>query len=165
MNKIRIWLLWIPLLFLAAGAAPCYAHDNRDSSTQKHLFTKHFRQTFFAITGRAGFSIEILPDEKEYKIGKDVVGIVVHNKHDGDVEGAALTVTAEGNNGPIAVREKGGGLYLASNLDLKQQGTWKLTIQVRDGSVTDSAVFVFPADASKFLPPGQYSGSDIPGSR
>jgi hypothetical protein len=159
MKNIRICLFAVLFACMVFGSYPCSAHDN-GGSTKKHSFTKHFTGTFFAITGKAEFSIEILPDEKEYKIGKNVVGIVVHNKHDRDVEGADLTVTAEGNNEPITVKEKGGGLYLASNLDLKRAGAWKLVIQVRNKSVSDSAEFMFPATAAKFLPPGQYSGNE-----
>jgi len=157
-KNIRICLLSVLLLFLFVRAYPCYAHDN-GGSTKKHSFTKHFKETFFAITGMAEFSIEILPDEKEYKIGRNVVGIVVHNKHDEDVEGAELTVTAEGNNEPVIVKEKGGGLYIVSNLDLRREGPWKLVIQVRHKSLADSAALVFPVSAPKFLPPGQYSGN------
>ncbi|MGC2061972.1 MAG: FixH family protein [Thermodesulfovibrionales bacterium] len=159
MKSIRICLLAVFFVCLVFRASPCNAHDN-GGSTKKHSFTKHFKETFFAITGKAEFSIEILPDEKEYKIGRNMVGIVVHNKHDEDVEGADLTVTVEGMAEGITVKEKGGGLYLASNLDLQRQGTWKLVIQVRNKSVADSAAFMFPAIASKFLPPGQYSSNE-----
>ncbi|MBA4372610.1 MAG: hypothetical protein C0402_07070 [Thermodesulfovibrio sp.] len=149
-SGLFFFFLSSPAVFAGAAA------DNRPQP----VFTKHFRQTFFAVTEKAEFSIEILPDEKEYKIGRNVVGIVVHDRHDRDVEKAELTVTAEGSTEPVAVKEKGEGLYLASNLDVKRQGTWKLTIQVRDKAVTDGAIFLFPAAATKLLPPGQYSGND-----
>lgn len=150
----------ILFLFFFSLSSPALSAVAAAGGGQPVTFTKHFRQTFFAITEKAAFSVEILPDEKEYKIGRNVVGIVVHNRHDGDVEGAELTVTAEGSTQPVTVKEKGGGLYLASNLDLQRQGTWKLVIQVTDKSVTDSAAFVFSDSASKFLPPGQYNSNE-----
>jgi len=44
----------------------------------KRIFTKHFQETLFDISKNAEFSIEILLDDKEYKIGKNVIGIVLH---------------------------------------------------------------------------------------
>jgi hypothetical protein len=158
MNNMRtLSTIIISFLFFFSLSSPALYADAAAGGGQPVTFTKHFKQTFFAITEKAGFSIEILPDEKEYKIGKNVVGIVVHNRHDEDVEGAELTVTAEGSTQPVTVKEKGGGLYLASNLDLHRPGTWKLVIQVRTKSVTDSAAFVFPVSAEKFLSPGKYN--------
>jgi hypothetical protein len=151
-----LYTIIIPFLFFVWLSSPAPYADAASDSRQQTTFTKHFRQTYFSVTEKAEFSIEILPDEKEYKIGKNVVGIVVHNRQDEDVEGADLTVTAEGIKEPIPVREKGDGLYIASNLDLQRQGTWKLIIQIRKKTVEDRAAFVFPADGSKFLPPGQY---------
>ncbi len=138
----------------------CFAHNEGSHGSSK--FTKHFEKTFFAITEKGSFSIEILPDEQEYKIGQNVVGIVVHSNHDEDVEGAMLTVTAEGNNERIVVREKGAGLYTASNLNLNRGGAWKLIIQIKKKAIEDRAIFTFPRTVSKYLPPGAYSRSDLP---
>ena len=145
-------------------APVCYAHDEGSHGSSK--FTKHFEKTFFAITEKGAFSIEVLPDEQEYKIGKNVVGIVVHSNHDEDVEGAMLTVTAEGtvevNNERIVVREKGAGLYTASNLNLNREGAWKLIIQIKKKTIEDRAMFTFPRTVTKYLPAGAYSRGDIP---
>lgn len=56
------------------------AHDAH--SAKKGVFTKHFNESLFKISEKGLFSVEILMDEKEYKIGKDVVGIIVHDDHD-----------------------------------------------------------------------------------
>lgn len=155
MKALSATIIPVLLFFLAPAVSAGAAAE----SGQQPSFTKHFRHTFFAITDKAEFSVEVLPDEKEYRIGRNVVGIVVHDRHDRDVERAVLTVTAEGSSLPLTVREKGGGLYVVPNLDLQRQGPWKLSIQVRDTSVEDRAVFLFPPAAPDFAPPGKYSGS------
>lgn len=122
---------------------------------QKTKFTKHFRETYFAITEKAEFSIEVLPDEKEYRIGKNVIGIVVHDKRDQDVEGAEINITDDKSR-KFPVKDKGDGLYTVSDLDIKREGHWKLVIRINKKSLSDEAVFVFPPVSKKFLPPGSY---------
>lgn len=125
--------------------------------TTKGIFTKHFNESLFKITENGLFSIEILPDEKEYKIGKNVVGLVIHDENDRDVEGALISITLEdAARKSFAVREKGGGLYTVSNLDLRGEGYWKLKIKVKKKKIEDEAIFVFP-DALKYpMPAGKY---------
>src|SRR6266498_2270080 len=88
----------------------------------KPKFTKHFNESLFEITGKGEFSIEILLDEKEYKIGKNVIGLVIHNRRDEDVEGAGILIMLtdeKGRNigGSPVVTEKGSGLYTVAGLD------------------------------------------------
>ncbi|TAN40279.1 MAG: hypothetical protein EPN25_08170 [Nitrospirae bacterium] len=132
------------------------------SDSRKTKFTKHFKETYFAITDKGEFSLEILPDEKEYKIGRNVIGIVIHDKKDQDVEGAALVIIAEGSKEKASVKEKGEGLYIVSNVDLRQPGAWKLTVQVKKRSLADGATFAFPA-GSAFLPQGKYDQESLSG--
>ncbi len=65
-------------------------HGGQEPS-EKKLFTKHFQASLFDVTEHASYSIKVLLDDKEYKIGKNVIGIVVHGEHDEDVKGAKLT--------------------------------------------------------------------------
>lgn len=128
----------------------------------KTKFTKHFNESLFNITEKGEFSIEILLDEKEYKIGKNVIGIVIHNKHDEDVEGADIKITLLGEKGrditgSPAIKEKGEGLYTVANLDLKREGRQELKIKVKNKNITDGAVFVFPDVAKEKLPTGKYT--------
>jgi len=153
MRKLMVVLTTV-LLLSSAGAGRAWGHEGHDKEGGR--FTKHFKETYFALTEKKEFSVEVLPDEKEYKIGKDVVGIVVHNNHDEDVEGATVTViTGEGVQ-PLAAKEKGGGLYIVSKLDLKKEGAWRLEVRIKKDSVTDRAVFEFPGVTKKLLPPGKY---------
>jgi len=130
---------------------------------EKRIFTKHFKETLFDITKNAEFSIEILLDDKEYKIGKNVIGIVVHNARDQDVEKATISIdfrnsdTGRPTTQTPVVKEKGEGLYIVSGLDLKKEGHGKLTIKVKKDGVEDSVQFLLP-DALKTLhPAGKYS--------
>lgn len=129
----------------------------------KRIFTKHFQETLFDISDKAEYSIEILLDDKEYKIGKDVIGIVVHNARDQDVEKAAISIdfrnldTGRPTTQTPVVKEKGEGLYLVSDLDLKKEGRWRLLIRVKKDGIEDSVQFLLP-DALKTLhPAGKYS--------
>ena len=147
-------------LFLNGLALHVQAEPEKST---KRIFTKHFQETLFDISKNAEFSIEILLDDKEYKIGKNVIGIVLHNARDKDVEKAAISIDFRNSDTsrPAAqtpvVKEKGEGLYIVSDLDLKKEGRWKLTIKVKKDDTEDSVQFLFP-DALKALhPAGKYS--------
>jgi hypothetical protein len=121
-------------------------------------FTKHFNESLFKITEKGEFSVEILLDEKEYKIGRDVVGIVIHNKHDEDVEGALVSVTIKTPDNTIespSVKEDRGGLYLMSAKGFKRGDKFELKIIIKKKKIEDSAVFIFPDSIKDRLPKGK----------
>jgi len=128
-------------------------------------FTKHFNETLFAVGEKGQVSIEVLLDEKEYKIGKDVIGIVVHDSYDEDVEDASLSVTATGAAAPLKVKEKGGGLYLVPSAGLPKEGKWELKIAVKKKKIDDSASFVFPDVLAHKMPAGKYDADAIKGRK
>ncbi len=136
----------------------------QEKQETKLAFTKHFQETVFDITGKAKFSVEILLDDKEYKkLGKDVVGIVIHDARDQDVEKAVIAInfrnleTGEYAKEKPVVKERGDGLYVVSDLNLKKEGRWKLSITVKKGSDEDRAEFVFPDVLKNPLPKGRYN--------
>ncbi len=146
---------------LLTGFASCaYAEQGEKA---KPLFTKHFNGTLFDITKKGEFSVEILLDQKEYKIGNDVIGIVIHNARDQDVEKASIVIdfrnldTDQQAAQAAEIKEKGDGLYIVSNLDLKKEGRWKLMITVKKGAVEDSAQFLFPDVLKTHWPAGKYT--------
>jgi hypothetical protein len=146
-------------LFLT-GPAPDASADNG----KKPVFTKHFNDTLFDVTANADFSVEILLDDKEYKkLGKGVVGLVIHDSHDHDVEKAAISVdyrnaeTAEPATETPTIKERGDGLYTVSNLDLQKKGRWKLAITVTKGPVRDSVQFLLPDALKERVPKGRYN--------
>jgi hypothetical protein len=158
-------VIGVSLAFLLCAAGPAVAtHTGHGApATEKKLFTKHFRQTLFDITAHADYSVEVLLDDKEYPIGKDVSGIIIHNSHDEDVKGADLTIIqkdlATGEDVPLklAVTDKHNGLYIISGLDLKREGKWELLITVKKDGVQDGVAFVFPDVLKQFYPKGRYS--------
>ena len=157
----KILLMVLGLGLLLSGLA-LDVRAEADKNT-KRIFTKHFQKTLLDITEKAEFSIEILLNDKEYKIGKNVIGIVIHNARNQDVEKAAVSIdfrntdTGRPSTQIPVVKEKGEGLYIVSDLDLKKEGHWKLTIKVKKDGSEDSVQFLLP-DALKTLhPAGNYS--------
>ena len=155
MNKVSLYvagMLIVPLAFFMQVSA---AHA-KNPTGEATVFTKHFSETLFSVGGKGQVSIEVLLDEKEYKIGKDVIGIVVHDSHDEDVEDAELLVTATGLAEPLKVKEKGGGLYLVPAAVLPKDGKWELRIAVKKRKIDDGTIFVFPNVMKERLAPGKY---------
>jgi len=161
MRAISFILSSALMVFVLLTVETSYANDAPDENV-KSRFTKHFNESLFDISGKAVFSVEILLDEKEYKIGKNVIGIVIHDSHDGDVEGAKITIdyrdidTAQLLSQSPVVKEKGDGLYTAANLDLTNGGNRKLVITVKKGNLEDSVQFIFPEVLKKHRPAGKY---------
>lgn len=153
----------VMMLVLLAGNPAVASHEGGSAGGEKTLFTKHFQNTLFDITEHAAYSVEILLDDKEYKIGKDVVGIVVHDAHDGDVIGAELTfvlkdlVVVKNSALKPTVKDKGNGLYIVSGLDLHKEGNWELAITVKKGRIEDRVKFLLPDAFKALLPKGRYS--------
>ena len=154
MHVVFLLSLLVPL---CAGAQDNHGH------TGKKLFTKHFQETLFDITEHAIYSVEVLLDEKEYKIGKNVIGFVLHNDRDEDVLAARLTIvlknlqTGEKAPGTITVTDKGNGLYIVSGLNLQREGRWELVITAQKGKAEDRVLFVFPDALKERHPKGRYS--------
>jgi hypothetical protein len=155
-------IVTVALVFSLCAAGASEAHDDHGLAP-KSIFTKHFQGTLFDITARAAYSVEVLLDDKEYKIGKDVIGIVVHDARDEDVKGASLSIVlrnlATGEAVPIApiVKDKGNGLYIVSNLNLKREGRWELAISVEKNGGEDYVKFILPDALKHLVPKGRYS--------
>ena len=130
---------------------------------EKVLFTKHFKESLFDVTGHAAYSVEVLLDDSEYKIGKDVIGIVVHDNKDADVIGAELSIvqkdvtTGETVPNKLTTTDKKNGLYIVSGLDVKREGKWELQITVTKDGVKDSVKFMFPEALKDRPAKGRYS--------
>jgi len=135
------------------------AHSAKHEKNAK--LTKHYNDTLFAISEKGQMSVEVLLDEKEYKIGKDVIGILIHDSRDEDVEDAKVIVTVTGIAEPLKVKEKGGGLYLASSVNLPKEGAWKLGITVKKKKIEDGAIFAFPEVLNSKMPAGKYDAGSL----
>lgn len=150
-------------LVMIAGAPSSSADDSLFGGKGKTIFTKHFQDTLFDVTQHAAYSAEILLDDKEYDIGKNVVGIVIHNASDEDVSGAEITfvlkdlVSGESSSPTPTVTDKHNGLYIVSGLDLEKEGKRELLITVKKGRVADTVKFVLPDALKDRVPKGRYS--------
>jgi len=154
----------IPILALVISSVFALAwahHPEEKTGVEKIKFTKHFNESLFGITEKGEFSIEILPDDKEYKIGKDVIGIVVHDKNDSDVENAEIKISHTDMEKTPVIKEKGDGLYVVSNLNIKREGKWRLHISVKKKIKEDNATFIFPDVLNKRLPAGKYDPDTV----
>ena len=153
-------IAFVLLITLAVSSVICIG--NNACAADKPKFTKHFNESLFNITDKGLFSVEILLDDREYpKLGKDVIGLVIHNEYDKDVELAEIKITAmpdgfAGANAPV-IKEKGDGLYTVSNINLKKGGKWDLKIGVKKAKLEDSASFLFPDVLHTPLHKGKYS--------
>ncbi len=152
----------ICLSIITVASTQSGAHENA-SPMPKKLFTKHFRESLFDITGQALYSVEVLPNDKEYHIGKGTIGVVVHNDKDEDVAGAELVITYKNiETGklimPTKIEDNNNGLYIVSGLDnLLQPGLWELKITVNKKGIKDSVKFALPEAFKKPYPKGRYS--------
>mgnify|MGYP001627051144 CR=1 FL=1 len=54
------------------------------------------------------------------------------------------------------IKEKGGGLYTVSNLNLGSGEFKRLTIRIKKKKAEDSVTFIFPEDVEKRKPKGKY---------
>jgi len=149
---VPIFMLVFSLAFINVRAH----HPEEKTGAGKASFTKHFNGSLFMITEKGEFSIEILLDEKESKIGKGVIGIVVHDRNDGDVENADIKINYKDMKGTPVIKEKGDGLYIVSNMDIKREGKWELSVSVKKKKKEDTAAFIFPDALNKLLPAGKY---------
>ncbi|MBF0558309.1 MAG: hypothetical protein HQL08_05975 [Nitrospirae bacterium] len=153
-------IIIIGFFLITAGAA--YAHEDHGANVKK-TFSKHFQQTLFDITEHAAFSVEVLLDDKESKIGKDVVGIVIHDDSDSDVKGATIRIalkdleTGDIATGPLVITDKNNGLYIVSGLNWPRERRWELDVTVKKGEVEDGVKFILPDALKTLYPKGRYS--------
>ncbi len=159
MKKAASKVICLTLLFNLFALVSVNAHEEHGAGG-KRTFTKHFQETLFDITEKGSFSIEILLDEKEYKIGKDAVGIVLHDDHDSDVKGADFMITHKnletGKDAPgtLTVTDRGNGLYIVSGLNLLSAGRWAPRIVVNGDGVIHMAPSLFADVLSERVPGG-----------
>ena len=152
----------VSLVFVFGLLTTGYAHEGHDPGKKK-IFTKHFQNTLFDIAEHGAYSVEVLLDDSEYKIGRDAVGMVVHGEKDSDVIGAKLTIvhknldTDEAAPESLTITDKENGLYIISGLNLQREGRWELSVKVRKDSVVDSVKFIFPDVLKERHPKGPYS--------
>jgi hypothetical protein len=167
MNKeksMKKTVIFVFFIFVVLGIV-CFQYSAH--STDKSKFSKHFNESLFNITDQGYFSVEILLDNKEYaKLGKGVIGIVIHNQYDKDVAGVDVELTSVMPDGQVntetpTIKDKGNGLYTVSNINLNKEEQWELKINLKKKKLKDSTSFLFPNVLNKRLPAGKYSADQL----
>jgi hypothetical protein len=142
---VKTALIFAVVLFYPLGV--CAVHTNSEGQ-DRH--TKHYEQSLFKMTEKELFSVEMVIKEKELKVGVNTFDLIVHDRNDKDVVGAAITVTPwmpEMGHGVFekpVVRERGGGLYSVENIILIMGGRWDLRMTIKAEAAEDTVTFAFP---------------------
>ena len=142
MKKAAVFVL----ISLVVSAVICFG--DTAFASDKPKFTKHFHESLLNITDKGLFSVEILLNDKEYpKLGKDVIGLVIHDEYDKDVEGADIKITAtpkgQAGAGAPVIKDKGDGLYTVSNMPEERR---QMGVQDRhqEGRIARQRIFPLP---------------------
>jgi hypothetical protein len=120
------------------------------SGGEKPAITKHYADSLLQFTERGLFGVELLIKGAHPKVGTNTMQIILHDKYDGDVPGAEITVTpwmpslGHGVFERPVVTERGGGLYTIDNIQFDMGGLWELMIGVKKDDQSDRVTFEFP---------------------
>jgi hypothetical protein len=135
---LAIWVGFATTQNVYAGSSD---HDTR---------TKHYGDTLFKVTDNGEYSVEVLLPDQKVEMGVNKIDIIIHDKKDGDVAGADITVTPwmpsmdHGVMEKPVVNEKGGGLYTATNVVFSMTGDWELRLRITKGSITETVAIALP---------------------
>lgn len=115
-------------------------------------FTKHFKESTLRVSDSGLYSAEVLFDGDGPKVGPNNLFLIVHDKNDRDVEGAAIRVSSRylGDEevpvpGQPVVKEEYGGLYRIEGLSFGKAGHWSLSVIIAKAGTEDSVTFDLPA--------------------
>lgn len=113
-------------------------------------FTKHYKESLFQVTEQREFSVEIVVQKEELKVGYNSAKLIIHDRNDHDVEGAEITIVpwmpdmGHGVKAKTVITDKGHGLYEAENIEFSMTGRWEWKITIKKGTVEDKVLFEFP---------------------
>jgi len=121
--------------------APEHVHD---------AFTKHYEKSLFKVSEKGIFSVEMIVEDQNFKVGVNTADIIIHDGKDRDVVGGDIIFTPwmpEMGHGVFEqpkITERGGGVYSVENIILIMGGHWEMRINVTQGIREDSVIFDFP---------------------
>jgi hypothetical protein len=152
---MRIFMALLLLL------APCTAGAGEGHGGGQ---TRHKTGSFFMVTAGKHFSIEMELEGNALKEGENKAEIVIHDRNDKDVKGAAITLTpwmpGMGHGVPevpVVREEEGffGSRYHVANLMISMGGHWEILVEVEKNGVKDGAVFDFADVGGKGMKQGK----------
>jgi len=151
MKKIGLFTVFILSLTVNAYAVHPTSVEPDEKKLEKHsATTKHYEGSLHSMMDNGEFSVEIILPDEGLEMGVNKIDLIIHDKKDKDVPGAAVTVTPwmpemdHGVSEPPTVQEKGGGLYVVEDLTLTMTGKWELRLKVVKGKIEDTAVIALP---------------------
>lgn len=143
-------MLILMILGLVSWTGCATTQTANDDGGMHAPMTKHYGDTLFKVTDNGEYSVEVLLPDQKVEMGVNKVDIIIHDKKDGDVAGADITVTPwmpsmeHGVMEKPVVNEKGGGLYTATNVVFSMTGDWELRLEITSGSTTDTVKIPMP---------------------
>ena len=143
-------MLSLMILGLVSWTGCATTQTAQDDGGMHAPMTKHYGDTLFKVTDNGEYSVEVLLPDQKVEMGVNKVDIIIHDKKDGDVAGADITVTPwmpsmeHGVMEKPVVNEKGGGLYTATNVVFSMTGDWELRLEITSGSTTDTVKIPMP---------------------
>ncbi|UCG77798.1 MAG: FixH family protein [Nitrospirota bacterium] len=105
-------------------------------------------------TDNGNFAVKLSVHDKEMKVGKNRLDIMIEDKEGHAVKDANIEVVpwmpgmGHGVDEKAVIKGEGNGMYIAENVVINMGGEWEIRISVNKGELTDIAVFKFQVAGS-----------------
>ncbi len=135
----------LSLIFILAGCATAVKETNKHDEHKRH-----YEKSFYKVTQAENYSVEMMVEDKMFKVGVNAADIIIHDRNDREVVGADITITpwmpemGHGVFTPPNITERGGGLYRVEDVTLVMGGLWEMRIEISKDNIKDIVVFDFP---------------------
>jgi plastocyanin len=146
-----IILLFMLMLAGCAANKQLPQHLHGAAANRDHVdLVRHFEGSTLQLSEKGIFGVEMVIPDKRLLTGINSINLIIHDREQRDVEGAAVTVTPwmpEMGHGAFSapvVTEKGGGLYSIDNIVMIMGGHWELRATIQKDGLDDRVVFDFP---------------------
>ena len=123
-----------------------------DRGTNQHKEQVN-EQNLSRMTANGLYSVKIVIQDQDLKVGVNTFDIIVHDKNGKEVTGAEINVVPwmpEMGHGVFdkpVVKEKGGGTYSVENVVLIMEGRWEMRLKVKKDNAEDNVTFAFPVSS------------------
>ena len=133
------WLFFLVIASFIAGDA--FAHGKKAKPLP------HFAEGITKVSENGLFSIEIVLEPLQPKVGKNKIKVYLHDADGKDLEGAKVEVEVWNKDRGVLskdktkTRETSDGEYIISNVVYDFAGKYEIRIMVIKGSESDKAIF------------------------
>ena len=135
----------LSLIFILAG---CTTAVKETTKHDEHK--RHYEKSLYKVTEAENYSVEMMVEDKMFKVGVNAADVIIHDRNDREVVGAEITITpwmpemGHGVFTPPSITERGGGLYRVEDVTLVMGGHWEMRIEISKDMIKDIVVFDFP---------------------